>query len=114
MTLKIEGILRDVIEFAQIKNFQVRKFVKDKNDRQISNWKTINELLWEPLIFKILKDDDIWFMRYFMTDYLDVRNNIAHCLALSPYQDQYNKSFEWLLIILLRLSKYIKLVPIQS
>ena len=114
LTLKIEGILRDVIEFAQIKNFQVRKLVKDKNDRQISNWKTINELLWDPLIFKILKDDDIWFMRYFLTDYLDVRNNIAHCLALSPYQDQYYKSFEWLLIILLRLSKYIKLVPIQS
>lgn len=114
LILKIEGILRDVIEFAQIKNFQVRKLVKDKNDRQISNWKTINELLWDPLIFKILKDDDIWFMRYFLTDYLDVRNNIAHCLALSPYQDQYYKSFEWLLIILLRLSKYIKLVPIQS
>ena len=113
LTLKIEGILRDVVEFAQIKNFQVRKFVKDKNDRQISNWKTINELLWDPLIFKILKDDDIWFMRYFLTDYLDVRNNIAHCLALSPYQDQYYKSFEWLLIILLKLSKYIKLVPIQ-
>lgn len=114
LTLKIEGILRDVIEFAQIKNFQVRKFDKDKNNRQISKWKTINELLWDPLIFKILKDDDIWFMRYFLTDYLDVRNNIAHCLALSPYQDQYYKSFEWLLIILLRLSKYIKLVPIQS
>lgn len=107
LTLKIEGILRDVIEFAQIKNFQVRKFVKDKNDRQISNWKTINELLWDPLIFNILNEDDIWFMRYFLTDYLDVRNNIAHCLALSPYQDQYYKSFEWLLIILLRLSKCI-------
>ena len=113
LTLKIEGILRDIVEFAQIKNFQVRKFVKDKNDRQISNWKTINELLWDPLIFNILNEDDIWFMRYFLTDYLDVRNNIAHCLVLSPYQDQYYKSFEWLLIILLRLSKYIKLVPIQ-
>lgn len=114
LTLKIEGILRDVIEFAQIKNFQVRKFVKDKNDRQISNWKTINELLWDPLIFKILKDDDILFMRYFLTDYLDVRNNIAHCLALSPYQDQYYKSFEWLVVIVLRLSKYVTLTPIQS
>lgn len=114
LTLKIEGILRDIIEFSPIKNFQVRKLDKDKNNRQISKWKTINELLWDPLIFKILKDDDIWFMRYFLTDYLDVRNNIAHCLALSPYQDQYYKSFEWLLIILLRLSKYIKLVPIQS
>lgn len=107
LTLKIEGILRDIIEFSPIKNFQVRKFDKDKNNRQISKWKTINELLWDPLIFKILKDDDIWFMRYFLTDYLDVRNNIAHCLALSPYQDQYYKSFEWLLIILLRLSKCI-------
>lgn len=114
LTLKIEGILRDVIEFAQIKNFQVRKFVKDKNDRQISNWKTINELLWDPLISKILKDDDIWFMRYFLTDYLGVRNNIAHCLALSPYQDQYYKSFEWLVVIVLRLSKYVTLTPIQS
>lgn len=107
LTLKIEGILRDIIEFSPIKNFQVRKFDKDKNNRQISKWKTINELLWDPLIFKILKDDDIWFMRYFLTDYLDVRNNIAHCLALSPYQDQYYKSFEWLVVIVLRLSKYV-------
>lgn len=114
LTLKIEGILRDIIEFAQIKNFQVRKFDKDKNNRQISKWKTINELLWDPLIFKILKDDDIWFMRYFLTDYLDVRNNIAHCLALSPYQDQYYKSFEWLVVIVLRLSKYVTLTPIES
>ncbi len=109
LTLKIEGILRDLVEFAHIEGFSVRKFVNDKEERQISNWKSINELLWDSNILKILNEDDVWFMRYFLTDYLDVRNNIAHCLILNPYQEQYYYGFQWLLIIILRLSKYLKL-----
>lgn len=109
LTLKIEGILRDLVEFAHIEGFSVRKFVNDKDERQISNWKSINELLWDSNILKILNEDDVWFMRYFLTDYLDVRNNIAHCLILNPYQEQYYYGFQWLLIIILRLSKYLKL-----
>lgn len=109
LTLKIEGILRDLVELAHIKGFSVRKFVNDKEGRQISNWKSINELLWDSNISKILNEDDIWFMRYFLTDYLDVRNNIAHCLVLNPYQEQYYYGFQWLLIIILRLSKYVKI-----
>lgn len=109
LTLKIEGILRDLVEFAHIEGFSVRKFVNDKEERQISNWKSINELLWDCNILKILNEDDVWFMRYFLTDYLDVRNNIAHCLILNPYQEQYYYGFQWLLIIILRLSKYLKL-----
>ena len=109
LTLKIEGILRDLVEFAHIEGFSVRKFVNDKEERQISNWKSINELLWDSNISKILNEDDVWFMRYFLTDYLDVRNNIAHCLILNPYQEQYYYGFQWLLIIILRLSNYLKL-----
>lgn len=109
LTLKIEGILRYLIELAHIEGFSVRKFVNDKNGRQVSNWKSINELLWDSNISKILNEDDVWFMRYFLTDYLDVRNNIAHCLILNPYQEQYYYGFQWLLIIILRLSKYVKL-----
>lgn len=109
LTLKIEGILRDLVEFAHIEGFSVRKFVNDKEERQISNWKSINELLWDSNILKILNEDDVWFMRYFLTDYLDVRNNIAHCLILNSYQEQYYYGFQWLLIIILRLSKYLKL-----
>lgn len=106
LTLKTEGILRDLVDFAHIEGFSVRKFVDDKDGRQISKWKSINELLWDPNILKILNEDDIWFMRYFLTDYLDVRNNIAHCLILNPYQEQYYYGFQWLLVILLRLSIY--------
>lgn len=109
LTLKIEGILRDIVELAHIEGFSVRKFVTDKNGRQISNWKSINELLWDSNILKILHEDDVWFMRYFLTDHLDVRNNIAHCLILNPYQEQYYYGFQWLLIIILRLSVYLKL-----
>lgn len=109
LTLKIEGILRDLVDLAHIEGFPVRKFVNDKDGRQISNWKSINELLWDPNILKILNEDDVWFMRYFLTDHLDVRNNIAHCLILNPYQEQYYYGFQWLLIIILRLSKYLKL-----
>ena len=108
LTLKIEGILRDIVDIANIKNFPVRKFIEDTKGRQISNWKSINELLWDSNMFNILTEDDVWFMRYLMTDSLDLRNNIAHCLILNPYQEQYYYGFQWLLIILLRLSLFVK------
>lgn len=108
LTLKIEGILRDIVDIANLENFPVRKFIEDAKGRQISNWKSINELLWDLNIFDILPEDDVWFMRYFMTDSLDLRNNIAHCLILNPYQEQYYYGFQWLLIILLRLSLFVK------
>ena len=108
LTLKIEGILRDIVDIANIEAFPIRKFVDDAKRRQISNWKSINELLWDPCILNILPEDDVWFMRYLMTDVLDLRNNIAHCLILNPYQEQYYYGFQWLLIILLRLSICVK------
>lgn len=108
LTLKIEGIIRDLAEFAQIESFSVRKFVNNKNGKLISNWKTLNDLLWDNNIFKIISKNDTWFMRYFLTDYSGLRNDIAHCLLLSPYQEQYRYGFQWLLIILLRLSLYGK------
>ena len=108
LTLKIEGILRDIVGIANIENFTVRKFVNDSKGRQISNWKSINELLWDSDILNILSEDDVWFMRYFLTDALDLRNNIAHCLILNQYQEQYQYGFQWLLIIILRLSLCVK------
>ena len=108
LILKIEGILRDLIDFTQIDNFTVRKFVNDVNGRQVSYWKSLNELLWDNNISQILSENDVWFMRYFLTDYLNTRNNIAHCLVLNPYQEEYYYGFQWILIILLRLSLYIK------
>lgn len=108
LILKIEGILRDLIDFTQIDNFTVRKFVNDVKGRQVSYWKSLNELLWDNNISQILSKNDVWFMRYFLTDYLNTRNNIAHCLVLNPYQEEYYYGFQWILIILLRLSLYIK------
>lgn len=108
ITLKIEGILRDLVDIAHIQNFQVRKFSEDAKGRQISNWKSINELLWNSNIFNILSEDDVWFMRYLLTDWLNLRNNIAHCLIHNPYQEQYYYGFQWLLIIVLRLSMYLQ------
>lgn len=108
MILKVEGILRDLVDFAQIDNFTVRKFVNYVNGRQVSYWKSLNELLWDNNISQILSENDVWFMRYFLTDYLNTRNNIAHCLVLNPYQEEYYYGFQWILIILLRLSLYLK------
>lgn len=108
LTLKVEGILRDIVEFAKIKGYNVRKFKNDSEGREISVWRSINELLWDDKIFEILKEDDVWFMRFFLTDSIDLRNNIAHCLVLSPHQEQYYCGVYWLLIILLRLSQVLK------
>ena len=104
LTLKIEGILRNIVEIANLKEFPVRVLVSDNNGREISKWKSINDLLWDKNIFKILSEDDVWFMRFFLIDYIDLRNDVAHCLLLSPYQEQYYLSTQWLLIVLLRLS----------
>ncbi|MBO5947817.1 DUF4209 domain-containing protein [bacterium] len=108
LTLKIEGIVRDIVEFAKIKSFNVRKFKKDSEGREISEWRSINDLLWDPKIFEILNEDDVWFMRFFVTDSIDLRNNIAHCLVLSPYQEQYYCGIYWLIIVLLRLSQILE------
>ncbi len=108
LTLKIEGILRDIVEFAKIKGYNARKFKNDSEGREISVWRSINELLWDDKIFEILNEDDVWFMRFFLTDSIDLRNNIAHCLVLSPHQEQYYCGIYWLLIILLRVSQILK------
>jgi len=105
LTLKVEGILRDLIELSQTEGFSVSKLENDSKERQIFKWKTINELLFDENIFKVLPKNDVWFMRYFLIDYFNLRNRVAHCLIFSSEQYQYSLySIQGLLIILLRLS----------
>lgn len=73
LTLKVEGVLRDIVEFAKIKGYNVRKFKNDSEGREISVWRSINELLWDDKIFEILNEDDVWFMRFFLTDSIDLQ-----------------------------------------
>ena len=109
LALKIEGILRDIVDIANLKDFQVRKFVNNEQGQPISVWKTINELLWDKNIFQILPENDIWFMRFYLVDYYNLRNDVAHSLILSQHQEQYYYGCLWLLIIILRLSQCLQI-----
>lgn len=110
ITLKIEGIIRDLIDFAKIEGFSTIKFKKDEEGREIVQRRDINNLLWDPNIFQILLPDDVWFLRYFLIEHINLRNEVAHCLFVTPKKYQLGL-FHQLLIIILRLSIF-KITPV--
>lgn len=104
LTLKIEGIIRDLILNSKIDGLNAHKF-NYKHDCKLFSWKNINGYLFDPKLTEILPKDDIIFLRYFLVDMINLRNNTAHCLLQKPQEyDVYY--FEYLIIILLRLARF--------
>src|SRR5690606_10123492 len=56
LSLKIEGLLRDICEFQGITTYEFRK---DKKGRTISQEKDIHKLLYEPQISVLIDKDDL-------------------------------------------------------
>ena len=105
LTLKIEGMMRDLIDFSKIKGFSTIKHCYDNNNRKIVQKKNINAFLWDKNIFEIFPVDDVWFLRYLLIETINLRNDVAHCLFYSP--KQYNiVVMHLVLIAILRLSKF--------
>jgi len=100
LTLKIEGIIRDLIALFKIDGLDTFCFDRNNNFK----WKNINSYLYDEKINQIIQENDLWFLRYFLIDYHNIRNRTAHSLMFLGEYGIYNMIM--LFVIILRLSKY--------
>ena len=103
LTVKIEGIFRDL---CQLSGIAVSHQTKDNSGRNIVHEKDINALLREDEIKKLFDEDDLLFFKFLLIEKLgyNLRNKIAH--SLIAFQE-YNYHYMHLVILaLLRLGKY--------
>ncbi len=103
LTLKIEGLLRDICEISNIPTSHHRK---DKKGRSISSEKDLGWLLHEKKIKEMFDEDDLLFFKYLLVEQagLNIRHKVAH--SLMGFQDYRFDIMNLLLLALLRLGKY--------
>ncbi len=103
LTLKIEGLLRDLCDLADV---NTSKQKQDKSKRTVVHETDITALLHNDVIKKRFNQDDLFFFRFLLTEQSGfcLRHRIAHCFMLSK---DYNLDYMHLVILaLLRLGKY--------
>lgn len=103
LSVKIEGMLRDICEFIGITTFELKA---DKKERTISQEKDIHKLLYEPELAKLIDKDDLFFFKFLLIEKAgyNLRNKVAH--SLMTFND-YNLDYMNLLIMaVLKLGKY--------
>lgn len=103
LTLKIEGLLRDICQFSGVATFY---FTKDRRGRNIAREKDIHGLLYEEPVEKLFDEDDLLFLRFLLVEKAgyNLRHRIAHSLMRF---DEYHVNYMHLLILaLLKLGKY--------
>lgn len=103
LTLKMEGMLRDLCEFSGVATFFQ---TSDKKGRPIVREKDLHALLYEDKIKELFDEDDLLLFKYLLVEKagLNLRHRIAHSLL---YFQEYNLDIMHLLIIaLLRIGKY--------
>jgi hypothetical protein len=103
LTLKIEGLMRDLCQFADVTTFYI---TKDSKDRNIVREKDIHALLYDETMKKLFDEDDLLFFKFLLLEKAgyNLRRKIAHSLMLFQ---EYNINYMHLLILaLLRLGKY--------
>ncbi len=100
LSLKIEGILRDLITIFDIDGFNAFYFDKNKNFK----WNNINNYLYHENIQQIIPENDLWFLRYCLIDYKNIRNRVAHSLM---FLGEYGiENMILVFLVILRLLKY--------
>jgi len=103
LTLKIEGLLRDMCEFSGVATFYQ---TKDNKGRNIVREKDLHALLYEDKIKELFDEDDLLFFRFLLVEQagLNLRHRVAHSLL---YFQEYGVDLMHLLILaLLRMGKY--------
>jgi hypothetical protein len=103
LTLKMEGLLRDICQFSGVSTVH---FTKDDKGRNIAREKDIHVLLYEEPIQQLFDEDDLLFFKFLLVEKAgyNLRHKVAHSLML--FQD-YNLNYMHLLILaLLKLGKY--------
>lgn len=111
LTLKIEGLIRDIFSLSGITTFYL---AKDKQGRNIVREKDINWLLREEAVKKLFDEDDLLFFKFVLVEKagLNLRHKIAHCLM--DYSE-YNVTYmHLLLLVLFRLGRYDFVKPEET
>lgn len=103
LTIKIEGLLRDLFT---LNNIPTTKIETDKNGLNITKEKDINVLLHEEFVTEIFNSNEIALFKFVLTENLglNLRNKIAHSLI---YPQEYSiQIMNILFMLILKLSKY--------
>ena len=103
LTLKIEGLFRDLCRLSGVTTSRQRQ---DNSGRNITIEKDIDTLLREDAIQKLFDEDDLLFFKFLLVEKAgcNLRHKIAH--SLMSFQE-YNWFYMDLMILaLLRLGKY--------
>lgn len=103
LTLKFEGLIRDICQFSGITTFLM---TKDSKGRSIVREKPIDALLREQPFKELFNEDDRLFFKFLFVEKAgyNLRHKVAHALMLFR---EYNITYMHLLILaLLRLGRY--------
>ena len=109
LTIKIEGLLRDILT---LNNIPTVYHTTDNSGRKISREKEINVLIREPQLQSIFDDDELLLFKYVLIEQngINLRNKVCHALI---YEQEYQYTLmNLLIIIVLRLGKYVINRPI--
>lgn len=103
LTLKMEGLLRDLCQICGVSTFYQ---TKDGKGRNVVREKDIHALLYEDKIKQLFDKDDLLLFRFLLVEKAgyNLRHRVAHALM---YFQEYSVVYMHLLIIaLLRLGRY--------
>lgn len=103
LTLKLEGLIRDICQFCGIVTFY---FTKDAKNRKIAREKDIHALLYEKEIKNLFDEDDLIFFKFLLVEQAgyNLRHKVAH--ALMFFQEYDIDRMHLLILALLKLGKY--------
>jgi len=103
LTVKIEGLVRDLCGLNGITTFMQ---TKDKNDKLIIKEKDLNMLLREEEIEKIFNPDDLLLFKYLLVEKkgYNLRHKVAH--GLMHFSNYSIDNLHLLFICLLKLGMY--------
>jgi hypothetical protein len=103
LTLKFEGLLREMCDCAGVPTFNQ---TKDKSGRKVVREKDIHALLYEPFIAEMFDADDLLFFRFLFVEKAgyNLRHDIAHCFVR---YEEYDLSMANLVFLaILKVAKY--------
>lgn len=103
LTLKIEGLIRDICQFSGLTTFYM---TKDTKGRNIVREKDIHSLLYEEPMKELFDEDDLLFLKFLLVEKAgyNLRHKVAHSLML--FQEYHINYMHLLILALLRLGKY--------
>lgn len=103
LTLKFEGLFRDICEFSGTPTSYV---TKDRKGRPVRREKPVHMLLYEKTVESLFDTDDLLFFRFLLVEKagFNLRHRVAHCLML--FQDYAVPYVHLLILALLKLGRY--------